>query len=317
MLQYTNRSIPRVDLNLAMQDFNSSDVQYIANMVMPIVDRNKMAANFGVFSAENDTTGDTRAANGGELNMVTALVEDTSYACKKYGIGSPVTKEDIANYKDTFDAERLAAIKVRQIMLNSQEIRVAGKVFNTNTFTTGNGNYTDVSSAPWATTSTDIIAAIGTAAAAVRAKSGFKPDSIAIGYTTLLNMLKNEKIIARFPGAPVVTQDMIKNELANLFGLRNLYVGDKVYNSAKEGQAFSGSDIWSATYANIFVKSERPEMGPGLGWQFNWTGDGEDVDLGYTSYSVPQRGGIVVQEINYRDEVVYDTGKYGHLLKIA
>jgi hypothetical protein len=312
-MQY-NMSAERRDLNTALMDFNIDENLFIADKVMPVVDKNLIAGYYTVISAENNRTASNKASNGSVLNQITTSAEDAYYACQRYGLGNPVTKQDMGNYKDMFDAEEVAAQIVRTQMLNAKEIRVATEVFNTTTFAVGTGNFIDNKAAPWSTVGTDIISQVGAAVVALRTKCGFIPDSMVIGYGTMRNMLKNTGIINRFPGAPVITMQMIQNELASLLGLRNLYVGSAAYNSANEGQAYSGSDVWSNKYALVYRESTT-QMQPGLGWQFNWTGNGE-VAMGFSSYPDPTRQAVIIEEQEYRDEVIYDTGRYGYLMQI-
>jgi hypothetical protein len=81
--------------------------------------------------------------------------------------------------------------------------------------------------------------------------------------------------------------------LSSLFGL-NVIVAGAVYDSAKEGQAASITDIWDDEYALLFVKSTGDLRSPGLGRTFIWTDDSPQ-NLNVESYREEQTRADIIR----------------------
>jgi hypothetical protein len=174
--------------------------------------------------------------------------------------------------------------------------------------------YKDYSSAPWDTSTTDVIAQIAYAKNKVRLNTGVVPDSLCIGQGALENLLVNTKIIARFPGAAFISRQMLENSLAAIFGLRNLFVGSACYDDAKEGQDWSGAEIWADDYAQVFKLHSGGRATPGFGRIVEWTG--VDNGLGrVVSYREEQTESDIFRVRDFSDEWNFDP-YFGFLLKI-
>lgn len=312
LIKFTDRATPRLDLGAAVQDFKVGE--YIADSVLPVVPTEKKAATIPIIAGTNNRASTNRASNGQPLPQIGFEADEYNYNCLKYGLALPVTDEEYDLYKDDFDAESIAASIVRAQMLNGREIRVAGNCFNTTTFTVANGHFIDNKAKPWSTVTTDIISQVAAGSNALRALCGYAPDTLTINYATLQNMLKNTGIKAMFPGAPIITKAMIEAQLAAILGLRKVNVGVGTYNSAAEGQTAVITDIWSSKYA-LLSKTTEGIMTPGLGWQMSWRGNGK-VRVGFSSYYKTEIEATVVQESEYMDELLYDSGRFGYLMQI-
>jgi hypothetical protein len=208
-------------------------------------------------------------------------------------------------------------VAARRCMLD-REVDVKNLVFNTSTFT-GSSLYTDVSgSAPWATVGSDIIGTVFDAKAKVRANSGLKANTLIVGEAVAKGLITNTAIKAAMSSLTDKSEDAIRSFLASLFGLKQVLFGGAIYNSADEGQAFSGTDVWGSTYASIahVPESEDPEA-PGLGRIWQWTGlAGQSKGVRISRYRENQTDSDIVKAQMNSDEVIHDA-YCAHLLKIA
>jgi hypothetical protein len=273
----------------------------------------KKAATMSVLMRENLKRSDAKHANGSAYNRVNMNIEDLAYACVEYGLEEQLTDPDRENYANDFDAELETAEDVQVKLLTEREIRVAALIFNTGTWT-GASLYTDVSAAPWDAAASDAIAHVLAGKEKVRQNTGFAPDSMAIGAATLANLLGNTGIKNRFPGAAIITEAMLRSQMASIFGLQNLFVGGKVYDSAKEGQAFSGADIWSDDYAMIFKRNTGSTRSGGLGRTMLWTPLTPEIAT-VEQYREEQTKSDIFRVTHYLQEKVFDAS-FGHLLKV-
>ncbi len=308
-----DRANPRADLADAVQDFNSDDYQFIAEQVLPVRDVRKKAANYSIISAENNSGNDNTAAKGSRLNKIVMMAEDDGYKCVKRGLAIDVLNEDADDYADDYDAEVESTQVLRLNNLINKEIRVAAKAFDTTVFS-GATKFTDMSSAPWSDSTSDIVAQLKVAKIKVWQNCGFEPDSMAISYEAFEHMMANNSIMDRIKSG-VITMDLLAAVLAPMCGIRKIHVGKGQANTADEGQSYVGGAIWSPNYCLVYKSTQQNMKYPGLGWSFNWLGNGK-VTLGVASYGDASIDGITVQEVEYRDEKIHENGRYAHLLKI-
>ena len=313
-IQYTSYAAPRADLGEVFREFSPSGQRFIAEEILPARPVAKKAGNLSVLTRENLKRNDTKHANGGAFNRIGIVAEDLSYACVDHGLEIPVTAEDRATYADDFDCDAESVEVLKQRMLIEREVRVANIVFDTGTWT-GAALYTNVSSAPWATSTSDVIAHVAAAKEKVRNGTGVMPNALIIGAAALSQLLVNSKITGRFPGAALITEDMLRQQMAAIFGLEKLIVGSVVYDGAKEGAAFSGTDIWGSTYAMVArIQDGSTRVNPGLGRSLVW----EPLDSGIDTivqYREEQSDSDIFRAREFRVEKVFDP-YFAHLLKI-
>jgi len=252
-------------------------------------------------------------ANGATFNRIVLTSEDLDYTCKDHGLEGQLTDEDRANYESDYDAEYETVQNITQLMYLAREKRIKAAVFNTTTFT-GSALYTDNSTAPWDTTTTNVIEQVGAAKEKVRLNTGVRADSLLIGEAALQNLLKNTVLIARFPGIDKLTEAILRANIAALFGLSNLIVGGQVEDSADEGQDFTASDIWADDYALVFKRASGRMSSPGLGRQPEWTG--VENGLGrVVEYREEQTESDIFRVRDFSIEKLFDK-YFGHLMKI-
>jgi len=310
-IQNASRAVPREDLRDALGEYSTSGFDFIAREVLPVKSVKQEAANLSVLTRENLKRADTKHSNGSAFNRVALVTEDTSYACVDYGLEDTLTDKDRATYDTDFDAE-LETIQLVQDKIDiEQEVRAATAIFNTSTFT-GAALYTDNSGSPWDTITTNIITQVVAAKEKVRQNCGMMPDTMVIGAATMANMLKNTAIIARFPGAAIITEENLRSAFASIFGLKKLLVGSSVYDGALDGQSFTSSDVWSDDYAMVCKINDGSLKSGGLGRTVVWdTFDG----LGVVQYREEQTESDVYRVRQYQQEKIFDP-YFGHLMKI-
>jgi hypothetical protein len=241
------------------------------------------------------------------------------YTCQDHGLEGQITDRDREKYRSDFDCEleKTEAIKVK--MLLAREKRIKDLIFNTTTWT-GSALYTDNSAAPWDTAGSAVIKQIQTAREKVRLNCGVPADSMIISESSFINLLNNTEIKAKFPGATVITEAMMRAQMGAIFGITNLLVGQAVYNSADEAQDFVGAEIWPDDYAMVAVLGEEglpmtePQLGRTIVWESYVDPDGEEL-VYVESYREEQTKSDIIRVEQSIDEKVFDA-YFGHLMKI-
>jgi len=205
--------------------------------------------------------------------------ETMTLRCEEYGWEEPVDDVERAMYSDYFSADEMAMRRATDILLRSQENTIEAAVFNATTF----ASYTGGVSTEWSTAATctpkaDVKAAIQT----VRGNTGMNPTDIVFSLKVFENVMISAEIKAylQYTNPHLLTGfEAQRQMLSAYFGL-NVIVAGPVYDSAKEGQAASVTDIWDDEYAMVFVKSTGDLRSPGLGRTFIWSADSpENVNV--------------------------------------
>jgi len=312
-IQSSRTITPRADLGEAIGEFNPATEGFIAREILPPLGVGEKSGSIPAILRENLTLVDVKHANGAAFNRAAFRTGEVTYACTEKALEGPLTGEDIANAASEYDAEAEVATDVLRKLLMVREKRVADLIFNKTTWT-GGDLYTDNSGSPWDTTTTEVIEQVVAAKEKVRANTGHKADTLIISEVQLNNLLINDAIKDCFPGAPLITEAMLRNALAAIFGLENLLVGGAVYNSAAEGQDFSGSDIWSDDYAMVCKLNRGSVRTGGLGRSLFW----RRMDSGnyeVEQYEEPQTDAMIYRVREYAVETVFDA-HFGHLIEI-
>lgn len=306
---------PRLDLGVAFMEHQADLKEFIGSKVLPFFRTPKRAATYSAITRETllQDAAALREARG-NYNRVSLGAKDKTFACEEFGLEQVVDDVERALYQSDFDAEDAATKVTARALMLQYEKRVAAAVFNTTTWT-GASLFTDVSAAPWDTAGSAVIGAVIAAKEKVRTLTGIVPDSMVIAESQVQNLLKNTEIKNQFPGAPLITLEMLRSALGSIFGLQKLIVGGAVRNSAIEGQAYVGADVWSDDYT-LICKTANEGDGldtPCIGRTFLWTQDSEDLTV--EMYREEQSRGDVVRVRHHLDEVIIDAS-FGHLLKI-
>ena len=312
-------AIPKPWVAQALMEWTPDDQLYAADKVLPKIGVQVQSGTLPIVQREDMLRiENTQLAPGATYGRVDFREEGLQFRCVKNGLEAQITDEDRAIYKTAFDVELVKAKQVSTMMAIKREARAAAAIFSAAWTGGGATLYTDVTAAPWTTAASDPFTQIEAAVEHVRLNSGMLPNALIMNTTNLGRLLFNTVIRARYPGAAIITRDMLKDTLAQLFGINTIIECGAVYSSAAEGAAFVGANIWSNLYCGVarVCTSEDPSE-PGLGRTLRWDAlDGGETDVDVTLYREEQTDSDVLKVKNYLDELILGTA-YMHLLKVA
>jgi len=317
MIQKSTHAVPRADLGVAYHEYSPTRVRFIASDILPSLPVGLEAATISVTKRKNLTIPETKHANGAAYNRIELYMDDLAYACVDHGLEGKVTDRDRAKYANDFDAEVEKTAGIKTKMLLAREKRIKDLIFNTTTWDSSDSDlYTNNSGSPWDTVTTDIIAQVNAAKEKVRLNTGVPANALIIGEAALQNLLKNDDIIARFPGTAIITEAIIRAAIGAIFGLTDLIVGQAAYNSADEGQDASMSDMWGDDYAMVAALGAEgmPMTEPQLGRTILWEQYIADIEY-VESYREEQNKSDIIRVEQSIDEKVFDK-YFGHLMLI-
>ena len=310
-------AIIRPDLAETFKEFDAemNAEGYIGQQVLPTKPVAEAGAYFMKLPIEEFTkTVSTARASGAAYPRIDLKFEQDSYQCAEHGLEGVVDDRNKAIYSSYFDAEVEMAQAVRAAVRRNHEQRIADAVFNTTTWT--GAALTTAAGTAWSTVATGtIIADVLNARAKVRIGCGLDPDTLICNWVVWENMRDNAPIIDRIKYTETPSRANITTEMvARVLGLKQILVAKAVTNSANEGAAFSGGEIWSSSYAMVCkIGGASLLNNPGIGVTFHYTGDGSSVDGTVETYRDESRRGEVVRvRHDVQSKILYPQA--GHLI---
>ncbi len=310
---------PRADLGQAFLEYAyDPESAFIGTKVFGLFDVKRKAGTFSKLERESLLRKDAvkrapkSAYDRGDFRPV-----DQSYECVERGHEIALDHGEREYYANDFDAElQSSKIAMWRVMLD-QEVDIASAVFDgTTNFTTANGLRTDVTTT-WATATTDILADVFSAKEKVRGRTGHDPDTFIIGAVDLKNLLNNEGVRDALKYTQQANYQSVLSALGSLFGLEKVYIGKGVYNSAKEGQTFSGTDIWGTGWAMVAKTAApgAPLYEPCMGRTPMWVSDTPESVM-VEEYEESQTRSTIYRARSFCDELMIDTS-FAQLLDTA
>lgn len=310
----------RPDLAGSLQEFDLAmdRAGFIAPRVLPVFETQVASGVFGRIPIEQllQNRDTLRAPRSGYSRGNWQFTTD-SYATKEYGAEEPVDDNEARMYASYFDVEAISAQRAFDAVLRDAERRVSALIFNATTWT-GPSLTTGVTN-EWddyanATPIDDVEAAVRK----VYANSGLWANALIINRLVFRNLRNCAKVIDRIvssgAGSPAKPSDVTTQMLAQVFDLPYIIVAGGTENSANEGQAFSGSPVWSNEYAMVArVATGNDIAEPCLGRTFHWGADGSVIGGTVESYRDEQvRGNVIRVRHQVHEKVLYT--ECGHLL---
>ena len=203
---------------------------------------------------------------------------DANYTTKERGLENPVSDVNRKRYRSLFDSDAVGTRVVVDRILRDREYRVATLVESQ----TAHAVTTSWATAASATPQSDVEAG----AQAILDAHGVLPNTLVLPFKVMKRVLKTADVLDNIKytsaDAKFGNLETKKQILADFFGVDRIVVPNATYNSANEGAAYSGADIWNDDYAFLCVTrmGDLETGGPQWGRSFIWT---EDVDGEFTT----------------------------------
>lgn len=244
--------------------WNTEKYSFIGDMLFPNVFVSKSTGKIATYGAENLIINETKVAYNSpspEANITVSLGDH--YDIDEHRLKGFVSDREQEEEDAPIDMKLDTTEALTEKMKLGYEYAIATMMRNASVLT---NNFTP--SVLWSTLATsDPIGDIKTAMTSVHGRVGFSPNTLALSWDVFQVLLIHPAIVARFPGAAVVTADMIQENLGRLFNpsLKRLLVGDVSYNSANEGQTASLTSMWTkdawVAYVEPSPKKKDRSMG--------------------------------------------------------
>lgn len=239
-----NPVLTQISLGYTTEGYN-----YIAEKLFPSLFVPKRSGKIVTYDAENLRVENTLVAHNSPSPEVTFQVSISDhFDIEEYRLKSFITKREIEEADKPIDPKKDATMVVTDKLKTGFEALVAQAVTNTTVITQ---THALAGTAKWSDyANSDPIADIRKAVRTVKAGSGMKANTVALSWEAMDHICMNENVRDQFPGASILTHDLIQKSASALFGVKNILVGDAPYNSAQEGEADVIAPIWGTS---VFV----------------------------------------------------------------
>lgn len=233
---------------------------YIGTEIFQEVDVLKEAGKIPQFGKQAFREyGTERSIRAGSNRRNPDGVEPIDFTLGEHDIEAPIDYREKQEAAYDVSEGEVEANKI--IMMQGLERAIAGIVTNPASYATGHTaalSGTDKLSDP-ACKPIDLAEA---AKEKIRSAIGWRPEEMFISATSLSAMRTNPQILASLGTDSKKNQVPTIDDLKNLFGVKNIYVGDAV--TAKDDDTFG--DIWGDSWGFFFRRPTKSARTPNFGY---------------------------------------------------
>jgi len=286
-------------LTAIVQNYSNPDVTLIADDVMPRVDVGGELYKYDVFNvADNFTVPDTTIGRRGAPNQVEFGASQKTASVVDRGLDAPVPVRDIQTAEaqrsagnSTYDPEARAVETVSNLVKLDREVRVAATVQNAANYDTdkvialsGSDQWSDPASDP-----------LGVITDGCDSTFIARPN-IGVATRRVLTALSRHPVIVESIRGTGATRGMVRREeIAELFELDEILVGDSYVNTARPGRAVDMKRTWGNSFALLYRNRAAQAQGgmPTWGFTAEWHAAGGSDAMIAGRIPDPNGGGLL------------------------
>ena len=267
MAQPDGNSVRVIDPVMTNLSIGYKNEMFMWDQLAPTVTENEKTGTFFKYTRDfwfRRQDGAERAPSGRYLRVGYGVESDT-YRTVEIGFEKPIDDSDRRSSQLPEDMNTQDTIFLTNLMQLELEKRVAGALFKTGVWAT---DKTLLSADKWSDyAASDPITDADVAIRAIRRATGVKPNVMFIGSVGW-DSLKNHPLILdkyKHTQSGIMTPQLV----AAVLEIPEIVIGETVENTAAEGLAFSGADIW--TDNALFYVKNNPTLGVANGaYTFMW-----------------------------------------------
>lgn len=274
---------------------------YLADVLFPTVTVNKKTGLYFVADREHlRAPADAHRAEFGRANRVTNKLMQEAFALTEKSLETPISDDVMDMYDDPFDPKSNATNLVSEKLLIDRELGLKAKF---DAIVTGAGSNVLDAAGSWSTITTGIAAQIRTGRNFVQLNTGMKANTLLLGKEALDVLLTNTEFKDSIKYTQTLTEEALRNAIANFFDIKRVLIGEAVQNAAKEGQADSMQYIWDDLAVVAYVAPNPAIETPSAGYNLALK-DGRYVDEWYEQAIKT----TFVRANDYYDDKIVDEG---------
>lgn len=284
----------------------------VADLVLPPISVKEKSGKLGGYGKSHLRIVNPYMGGKGKAPRVDAIVrESQTYMVENHGLESEVSPDDYNNVEQPFDAEKDEVVGLQTLLKIHKEYDLAQALTSTSILTQ---NTTLAGNAQWDKyTTSNPLTDIKAAFAAVKTGCGKAPNSVIIPWQ-VYNQLKYHPGILDALGFSMNRAGLLTREdIAKALDVKNLYIAEGVYNSAKDGQTAVLSEIWGKDVVFFYRPDSAAKYQTSLGYQIAIPSEQYNV-YKHPVHNPPGSTGLIVTN-NY-DMLLSDVGA-AYLIKAA
>lgn len=277
--------------------YRNPDVNLIADRILP---RRSVASRFSWLSynlADRFTVPNTKVGRKGRPNQIEFSSTEISDQVDDFYLDDGIPNRDITEAEEQrarglsgYDPVATATEGLTDLILLDREIRVANLVFGLSTYSSdkritlsGTSQFSD-------TANSDPIGVINTA---LDSTLVFRPNVMVIGRPAWTRLRSHPHVVNACRGGTLGRGSVTRQEVADLFELQEVIVGDAVLNTAKRGQSSTIARAWGKHIALLYVNRAA---GPTTGVTFGFTAqNGTRTQMMFEDPNMGGEGGQMVR----------------------
>jgi len=274
----------------------------IADSVLPRIPVGKSEYKFTRYPiAEEFRIPNTFIGRTGQVRQIELTGTSDTSSVSDYGIEIPVPQRDIDNAPPNIKPLDRATKKATNIILLDREVRVAGLVFNSSSY--GSGNRITLSgSSQFSDPTSDPIGVVNAGIDACMQR----PNKIVFGRAAWTGFRANPKVVKAANKNSGDSGNASRQAVADLFEVADIQVGESFLNTAKPGQAATLSRVWGKHIALLYIDPLADNQdGITFGWTAQWksrvAGSRALPDVGLEGATAVRSGEMVEEKIIAND----------------
>ena len=311
---------PRADLaeELLEFDLQADREGFIAPKIAPAMEVGERAGVYTVMPVRAllREYADTRAP-GAAYGRTDGEVEQRSFSTTEHGLEEPCDDRLTAIYKSQYDAEVVAAERVRDGILRGHERRVITKAVSlpaeqTTDAAEEDGNGNSLYGGAWTTPMADPYRLVRAARAAVRSRVGKAPGCLIISWETFEKLAELDAIIERiqyqYSGRQLPADANLQPATVGAaLGVEELIVAGSVTNTGNIAEPAQLETMWPAATGLLLVKgSGMDTRRPQFMRTFHWGADGSTIGGAFEEYRDETiRSTVIRCRMETSEEIVY------------
>lgn len=293
--------------------FQNPAALLIADNVLPRMPTPKKFTYTSYSVAQGYSVPDTKIGRKSEPNMVDFGGTLVTGECVDYGLDDLVPVDEQAAWESMpkpatggpVSPNALSTMMLTGLVQLDREIRVAGLVFNTGSYS-GTNQATLAGTSQWSDyVNSNPLLAITSAMDVPLVP----PNALVIGRQAWTQLRGNPKIVQAIGRSAQTAGFASKEQVAELLGLQDIFIGSAFYNTAKKGQTPTYVRAWGKNAALLHIDSlaaqlQQPNFGFTAQWGTKIAGEIPEPKAGLRG-GVRVRSGESVQEVLVSQDAGY------------
>lgn len=267
---HVNRPLTNISIS-----FMNQRADYVADKVFPAISVSKQSDLYYIYNKEQWLRSDAQKRAPGSESAGSGFEMSTgSYRADVWALHKDVADQERSNSDDPIDLDRDSTEFLMEQMMIRREKEFVSKYFSTSLWTgsTSGGDITP--GTLWSASGSDPIADIRAQARAMKKKTGRKPNKLVVGPEVHDALVDNAAILDRISGGVTPGNPALVNKqlLAMAFEVEEYLVAEAVENTAAEGAAFVGGNIFGKQALLCYSEPNPGLKKPSAGYMFVWSG---------------------------------------------